>query len=412
MKRYLLTTFCLLLAPLTGFGQGALNPPSGPAPTMRTLDQVEPRTPIDAAHTPGDADNEYVIGAPGSYYLTANLGVRKTTGIRVNASEVTIDLNGFHVSRVEGAAGTGISGGGGLTLKNGSVSGFGTGVLSGGSGLFLHLAVSNCSDRGIAVGSSSRIENCAASGIKGNGIVAGPGSTLMNCTVSTSSGPADAAIEADDASTLVNCTARNNSADYGIKAGSGATLINCTARDNTSDAALSAGITTGIHSTVIGCAATRNTSTATATGLTGAGFLIAEGTLVKDCSASFNRGDGIYFENACTIVGNVASANGFQAGVGSGLHSAGDRSRIQNNNVTSNDTGIRVTGSATLVDGNHVRSHTGPGIQVTMANAKNIIIRNVAGENVNSYSNIASGNQVGPVDTNFSATSPFANFLN
>jgi hypothetical protein len=72
-----------------------------------------------------------------------------------------------------------------------------------------------------------------------------------------------------------------------------------------------------------------------------------------------------------------------------------DGNRIQGNNVTGNDIGIRAEGTGNLIEANHVRNHAGPGIQVTTANGKNVIIRNVAGANVNSYSNIASGNQVG-----------------
>src|SRR6185437_1380639 len=38
-----------LLAQFSSFGQGALTPPGGPAPTMKTLSQIEPRTPISSA---------------------------------------------------------------------------------------------------------------------------------------------------------------------------------------------------------------------------------------------------------------------------------------------------------------------------------------------------------------------------
>jgi hypothetical protein len=53
------------------FGQGSLTPPGAPAPTMKTLQQVEPRTPISSA--------PFTISQPGSYYLTTNLTVTTAT---------------------------------------------------------------------------------------------------------------------------------------------------------------------------------------------------------------------------------------------------------------------------------------------------------------------------------------------
>lgn len=415
MKLHLPVLACLVLVPLTGFGQGALNPPSGPAPTMRTLDQVEPRTPIDGTKTRGDENHQHIISAPGSYYLTGNLAVSRANGIRVTVEGVTIDLNGFEISRASGTSGIGIHATANrFTLRNGSVRGFGAGILSiGASGEFHAVKVANCSFSGLNVGPNSRLEGCSVTNINGEGIDAGDGSTLINCGASGGTGDADAAIRAGSGSTLISCTALSNAADNGISAGNGATLINCAARGNTSNQGHSAGISTGLYANVTGCVATSNTNTnSTPTGLTGQGISVAEGSLVKDCTASFNKGDGIYVENASTVVGNICSANGLQAGVGAGIRAAANNARIQNNNVIDNDLGIRVEGTGNLIDGNHVRKHPGPGIQVTTANGKNVIIRNVAGDNVNSYSNIASGNQVGPIDTNFTATSPFANLQN
>src|SRR6185436_3266817 len=71
--------------------QGLLTPPGAPAPTMKTLDQVQPRTPVSAFGT--------TLTAPGSYYLTTNLlsGSSTGDGILVRANNVTIDLNGFSI---------------------------------------------------------------------------------------------------------------------------------------------------------------------------------------------------------------------------------------------------------------------------------------------------------------------------
>lgn len=77
---------------------GDLNPPAGPVtPTMLTLDQVEARTPISSVA--GDGSFVHVIDSPGNYFLdqdvVAPFGVN---GIQIDASNVTIDLNGFTLS--------------------------------------------------------------------------------------------------------------------------------------------------------------------------------------------------------------------------------------------------------------------------------------------------------------------------
>src|SRR2546421_208449 len=74
---------------------GSLTPPAGPvAPTMKSLDQVEARTPIDPSQ-PGFA-LPYTISQAGSYYLTANMtAAGATAGIIIAADDVTLNLNGF-----------------------------------------------------------------------------------------------------------------------------------------------------------------------------------------------------------------------------------------------------------------------------------------------------------------------------
>ena len=74
----------------TAFAQGSLTPPGPPGPTMTTLSQVQPRTPISSA--------PYTITQPGSYYLTTNLTVASGDAIDINTNGVTLDLNGFTIS--------------------------------------------------------------------------------------------------------------------------------------------------------------------------------------------------------------------------------------------------------------------------------------------------------------------------
>jgi hypothetical protein len=163
-------TVWLLCAVITeqALAQGSLTPPAGPAPLMKTLQQIEPRTPIDNAHTPGGPNYEFVINQPGSYYLTGNLPVTKADGIRVSAPGVTIDLNGFEIRRISGAGGSAIEiaeTADRCTVANGSINGgtatFEYGVETLGitppqGGVFRGLFVTGCSAAGLEGGSAWR----------------------------------------------------------------------------------------------------------------------------------------------------------------------------------------------------------------------------------------------------------------
>ena len=65
----------------TAFAQGALTPPGAPAPTMKSLAQIEPRTPISSV--------PFTITQPGSYYLTTNLTTTVSNAIVITAKSST-----------------------------------------------------------------------------------------------------------------------------------------------------------------------------------------------------------------------------------------------------------------------------------------------------------------------------------
>jgi hypothetical protein len=115
--RLLLLSACCF--PLSALGQGSLTPPGAPGPTMKTLAQIEPRTPISAA--------PFTISAPGSYYLTTNLTVATGNAITIATNGVTLDLGGFTIaSTAASATGYGIlinRGLRNLTIVNGFIQG-------------------------------------------------------------------------------------------------------------------------------------------------------------------------------------------------------------------------------------------------------------------------------------------------
>jgi hypothetical protein len=87
---------------------------------MKTLAQVEPRTPISSA--------PLVITNPDAYYLPTNLvGTSGTNGIVIPSGSVTLDLNGNALLGVLGSL-EGILFSGNetnITMRNGTVQGWG-----------------------------------------------------------------------------------------------------------------------------------------------------------------------------------------------------------------------------------------------------------------------------------------------
>ncbi len=85
---------------------GPLDPLPGPvSSTYKTLDEVEPRVPVQSL--PGSQTALHVITEPGSYYLTGNImGEAGKNGIEVRADDVSIDLAGHALIGIVGGGGS------------------------------------------------------------------------------------------------------------------------------------------------------------------------------------------------------------------------------------------------------------------------------------------------------------------
>ena len=182
--------------------QGPLTPPPGaPSPVMKSLDQIEARTPVSSLS--GDATAQHIISQPGSYYLTASLtGVSGKSGIRIAAANVTLDLNGFTLQGVGGSA-TGISisvAGGPVSIRNGFLSSWVTGGIFGETAAHVSLADLTISaisaGPGVYVGNHSTATRVTVKAAQRAGIYLGGASgagIVDHCTVENL-GSADATL--------------------------------------------------------------------------------------------------------------------------------------------------------------------------------------------------------------------------
>lgn len=310
---------------------GDLTPPVGPvASTMKTLQEVEPRTPVQSL--PGNATAMFAITQPGSYYLTGNIeaAFAGVNAIEVFADGVTLDLMGF---TIDGVGRTGLNGivvdssedREGIAIVNGSVRGFiehGIAVDSGAGARFDRLSLVDCGFEGLRAGNGATVTNCTATGISNTGI------WLFN------------------GGTVENCAARFCGAN-GFNIGHGGAAMNCTADssgrgfnwdfDNSLTGCIAFlcgdGFYGGSGTTLTGCSAQKN----------GRGFATSERNLLVNCNASLNAvGYDIGFD--CTARGCIANQN-----FDTGFRMYGERSTLEDAQAANNATGLDLTGAKMLV---------------------------------------------------------------
>jgi hypothetical protein len=323
------------------FAQGSLTPPGAPGPTMKTLQQVEPRVDVATLDNTGDTNSAYVISQPGSYYLSGNLTIPSgKNGIHILATNVTLDLRGFALIGNNNTQ-TAIVASGNNVIRNGQLLLWETGVslnFFGDSCVVEELLVIG----GLAgvTGSSGSNPNLIVRRCEiyvfGNAIVSF--GEVTDCYVN------GAAAGFAGAGRFTRCTAVGGT--RGFILGGDSTLIDCTATGGAQGFNLPA----NCHLTH--CAASKVTS---------AGFVFDSQCSFDHCAFSVASGstgvngfygtlDGTNYSQNCVFRACSALGGG---GTGSGmtLFAAGAGSTFENCNATGGSTGFFVTGNNSDANG-------------------------------------------------------------
>ena len=345
----------LLLVLAFGFSEvvcgGSLEPSAGPTTgTMKTLDQVEPRTAITSI--------PWTISASGSYYLASSLtATNSQNGITIAADNVSIDLKGFKLdgNRYSAHCITG-SGRTNIAIRNGTICnwyGFGTGLSGCTSVTVENLTVSNTSYSGIQAGANSMVFNCRVSGVRVNSYSA---ISMTGACIIKDSIVADnnyVGIHLQDRSIVSGCIVKSNG---------------------------STGITGSMNSIIKDCVCTANG---------GYGIRVEGGSIVSNCSIVSNTDHGIYLYSS-EAINNFCSSNG-------------------SGNAT-NGAGIFITGTGCRVEGNTAVGNNKYGFNIS--STSNWLVRNTARSNgASAAANYSvSGGSIGPISSDMATTSPWANF--
>lgn len=349
-------------------GQGSLTPSAAPAPTMKTLSQIEPRYMI--------TNIPMTITKSGSYYLTTNIVYAGAgDGITIATNDVTIDLNGFSLTGPRNFSYTGIDYANSsvinITIRNGTIDRWGYGLRLWSYYHLQNLFVVSNYNAGADLYKNGVIENCSFIYNGDDGIHAYGPLAISRCTAERN---ASAGFYLIGGATIQNCSASLNQGE-GLIATSGSIISDCSVYNNYTN-----GISVDNGCTVDRCSVFENY---------GVGILADESCSIKNCNASGNRMHGISAGSYNQVADNLCATNGPFDQTGAGIFVSGQGNRIENNTLSRNDYGLQITATS------------------------NFVARNTAYGNMVNYSIVAANSLAGIANVagvSFTNTNPWTNF--
>lgn len=383
MNRFTNTAALALTTALSSLAlAGPLTPPAGPvAPTYKTLTEVEPRIAINATNTPSAIANQFVISQPGSYYLTADLTASPGTNpcIVVNASNVTLDLNGFSI-RTSASDGVTI-GGDRVTVRNGRIAVTGNAVTNA-SGVNILSGADEARIEGVTIAISGSQSACVRSQAAVSSVTLRD-SILTGGTDGVRFGDANTGWTVTD----VQCRGQSTS---GIVLGDGSVVERCVVR----------GVGNG-------------------GGTVGAGIWVGQDSAVRECqvidprvAGSVGPSRGINVGSNSVVDGCTVTSRG-----ATGVFCNGVEVTLRNNNVrmlNSGMAGMTSQGSAFIAD-NKLTAPGGVAIQLNASQGNTIIRNHISATTTPIAGTSLTNNIIGPVAGNGNPTAntnPHANFIN
>ncbi|MEL7473219.1 MAG: hypothetical protein AAGK04_07875 [Planctomycetota bacterium] len=330
------------IAVTTGALAGPLTPPAGaPAPTNKTLQEVEPRTPIGGPDT-------VTISQPGSYYLTQNINASAgSPAVIITADAVELDLNGY---AIEGGSSAGVRVSApfqdnAVAIRNGTIRGFlGDGVESTTSAL--------------VVIDDVQFQQCR------NGVnLTGPG-VVTNCTARFCD---QTGFRTSALTTISGCLAQNNADGYIIAHG---TIQECVADSN-----ILQGFIVNQPSEISRCVSRLNGRS---------GFVVNVRGQVTQCVANQNGEDGFFLGAKCRIT-NCHAADNTTSGVFAGIR-ADVKCTIDSCTVANNRFGI-IAGINSLVVRNTATDNIVANYDMTGSNFGPIVTPSGAITSTNPWAN-------------------------